>query len=1545
LADLEDLTGAKLIPKLSFLIYDCIDPASGLFARLPKKLQATDNPLYFKDLDENYLKAEVYREIDQPLFGTASFSIGKIKCLKAPKGKGGKEIILCRFYYLKEGKTCYTAVVNCRGLTTVYQMNDQLVEKASLYLNLDGDPFHAAQIPYRTDKISWLKIQQSKLKRIACHEIEGEGRLFLKTSYAYDEKGHVIEQVLTGRLSGKSDQLETYKKSYEYLPDGRLSAILEDNGKRILFHYDAELEHPASVYVADAERIWLRRFYEHDFLNRPILALTDDGSSLDRKDLTGVSLRSLRRSLYSEDLSLLNRREIVQEAIIDETGKELLLHQEMTYISQDGALKRKDIYGEEGYLYSLHTEDGGPWMEARKTANNQLLSHLLLKKTRQGRVLDQLDMLSSLHSISQYDAGGRVIRQEKVFAGGQEGERYEWDPFDVLLKKTDALEQETEWSLDPLGRTSVVLHPFLTLEGGGKKRPFVAYEYDPFGHVVLEKDTLGYLKKTEYNSRGQPLQITYPDGTSESFEYHLDGSLALKRERFGLTVVYQRDLLQRVILESHYLADGSCYRAIKRRYSGFHLLEESDGERLRLYHYDKKGRLALEEEIASSHLKTHYKEFSHGKEVRREKDGHFLSLERQHFDLEGRLLEKLSLDEAQNLLERVNYTYNERGQVICAVTERKGMPLSLEEYRYDGLGRLLLYKDAKGQSTQYNYSLCYDPSLELFFKVEEQISPTGFKQVTEKNHLDQILKQTLYNPFGQCLSVWQGDLDLSGNLTLEKFTSLEYGSAPMMTRRTFGPCNRLESLTLAYGSSKERKETYQFADGLLARTIKPSGISIAYTWNELAQLKTMHSSDGSLAQRLSWDWQKSELSVFDEVQNTHAKQTFDADQGLLEDHLANGLVVSHLIDHKGDKRQLILPDGSSIAYAFKGPLLASLTRLSKEGEALYQHLYQPFDFSKRSFVEELPLGLGQTRYSFDENLALQAIESPFHRDVALERTADGLIAKRLVQHPCQSQVKEYRYDTSKALKEESGRLYPDPSSSFNELHEKCSDSKGTYRYDLDGNLILQKTSQGSIHFRYDALNRLIAAEKKGSWKELYGYDFLDRRMTRQRFIWNGGWISEEETAFFYDQNEEIGSADAHGQIRELKVLGKNQYHALKVPVAIELEERIFIPVLDRQGSVISLLDSSGKPAACYSYTAFGEMEAPFAAGNLCSNPWRYRSKRSDDQTGLVYFGKRYYSPDMGCWTTKDPAGFQDGPNLYAYLRGNPLERSDLQGLCSLQDGYQKGWDWIRSFWLSVDASLNLLVDWFAADAQYVQSVFEHTQMLANYIFGQFTLFLIGYKIDPPEVGIWGEFELSDQLRLTAINGILNSRADCIESVEYISQSMGGTRVHYVYHASQGYTQDLFKCVLAKFGFSTYRSTALADLWLSLSEEMGGIGQGGLIIHFAHSLGGADTLQASRSIPKGLKKMIRIITFGSASLIESDGFESATNYVCRRDIISFVASPINYMRSFWDDSLRVIFLGSFMSFPLVDHCFSNGYYNATCLILGPQFLEEFDLSVH
>ncbi|MCQ8130829.1 RHS repeat-associated core domain-containing protein, partial [Methylomonas rivi] len=54
--------------------------------------------------------------------------------------------------------------------------------------------------------------------------------------------------------------------------------------------------------------------------------------------------------------------------------------------------------------------------------------------------------------------------------------------------------------------------------------------------------------------------------------------------------------------------------------------------------------------------------------------------------------------------------------------------------------------------------------------------------------------------------------------------------------------------------------------------------------------------------------------------------------------------------------------------------------------------------------------------------------------------------------------------------------------------------------------------------------------------------------------------------------------------------------------------------------------------------------------------------REPDATGLIHYRARSYDPGLGRFAQRDPAGFADGINPYAYVGNNPVSFSDPLGL-------------------------------------------------------------------------------------------------------------------------------------------------------------------------------------------------------------------------------------------------------------------------------------------
>ena len=104
-----------------------------------------------------------------------------------------------------------------------------------------------------------------------------------------------------------------------------------------------------------------------------------------------------------------------------------------------------------------------------------------------------------------------------------------------------------------------------------------------------------------------------------------------------------------------------------------------------------------------------------------------------------------------------------------------------------------------------------------------------------------------------------------------------------------------------------------------------------------------------------------------------------------------------------------------------------------------------------------------------------------------------------------------------------------------------------------------------------------------------------------------------------------------------------------------------LPLYDGSGHVVGLANTAGTLLAEYWWGPFGELiEASGPMAN--SNPWRYATKYHDVETGLSYFGHRYYDPLTGQWLSREPLGEGESLNLYAYCHNDPINKVDVLGL-------------------------------------------------------------------------------------------------------------------------------------------------------------------------------------------------------------------------------------------------------------------------------------------
>jgi RHS repeat-associated protein len=110
----------------------------------------------------------------------------------------------------------------------------------------------------------------------------------------------------------------------------------------------------------------------------------------------------------------------------------------------------------------------------------------------------------------------------------------------------------------------------------------------------------------------------------------------------------------------------------------------------------------------------------------------------------------------------------------------------------------------------------------------------------------------------------------------------------------------------------------------------------------------------------------------------------------------------------------------------------------------------------------------------------------------------------------------------------------------------------------------------------------------------------------------------------------------------------------------------YLPAYDNLGNVHGML-----------WAFNGELKAALGgtireSGTYASlNPFRFSTKYTDDETGLVYYGRRYYDPQVGRFVGRDPIGEEGGLNLYAFVANNSVNSWDYLGMEDLVDSFSR----------------------------------------------------------------------------------------------------------------------------------------------------------------------------------------------------------------------------------------------------------------------------------
>ena len=113
--------------------------------------------------------------------------------------------------------------------------------------------------------------------------------------------------------------------------------------------------------------------------------------------------------------------------------------------------------------------------------------------------------------------------------------------------------------------------------------------------------------------------------------------------------------------------------------------------------------------------------------------------------------------------------------------------------------------------------------------------------------------------------------------------------------------------------------------------------------------------------------------------------------------------------------------------------------------------------------------------------------------------------------------------------------------------------------------------------------------------------------------------------------------------------------------AVPGTERTYYYHRDHLGSTTLITNKSGEVVQRVEYLPTGETFIEQQDTSWVS-PHKFNGKELDEETGLYYYGARYYDPRLSMWLGTDPMqGKYPGISTYAFCMGNPVKYLDPDG--------------------------------------------------------------------------------------------------------------------------------------------------------------------------------------------------------------------------------------------------------------------------------------------
>lgn len=1158
-----------------------------------------------------------------------------------------------------------------------------------------------------------------------------------------------------------------------------------------------------------------------------------------------------------------------------EDGQEILKKKEINYYSPIGNLIKHEIYDNQNVLASSEEWDYDS-MGNVVFEKNSMGAITQKEYDFNGNLIKKEGPLPSQIELYTYDFMNRLIKFEERLGDQILVTQYGYDLCGNRIYQIDPLGFKTEYYYNYRNQKIKTVHPDGTA---------ICNEYDLFGNCCKEIDGEGNVTKRSFTITGKSYHDIFPDGSEEKSNYDFKGNLVKRIHKNGLVTNYERDSLGRILTTKN--ESNQILTITSATYNAFHCLSETDAAGITTYYtYNKQGQKVKEQkgnkvvEFAYDTLGRHTHTYADD------------VVTINHYDALGQIIEEKIENREGITLSHKKKFYDECGHIIVnSILTDEGWVN--EEFSYNQKGQLIEASDALGYKTLHLYQ--YTPK----GLRHTTIDPKGVKLITDLDYAGRITNYEKQNPIGETLQKREFSYDRNNNKT--KAVETVYQGTKVLktitTLWTYDKLNRCLSLTEGAGSPEQKRTSYVYNRyGQKSSVIKPDGTSIDYQYDLLGRQIKILSSDQTINMDFVYDTLNHVIEAKDN--NCIVKRTYQCNDLLSE--TINDIELNYSYDSFGRLLTLQYPDRSETRYTHKNGKIETIDR---------KGLVTKYNYSLNGKVSEINhYDDSRTLIDYDFRGRETRLETPYaveelvYDEVGnvIKRNTDTFTYDSLNQILSENED-QYAYDSRYNCYDLKGSTC-----TYNSLDQLTYYNNHAFTYDQNGNLIQDNDN----HYRYDALDRLIEADTPNGIFT-YTYDPFNRR------------IAKNNIQYLYQGENEIGSISP--EHTELRILGVGKGAENSAAILFELNGETYLPHHDHRGNLTSLI-KEGEIVETHHYNAFGETNT-----NSLS-PWLFSSKRHDEETGLYYFGRRYYNPSLHRWLTCDPKGYDGGPNLYAYCLNAPLSHIDLYGLVGIGGGFDPNWlSSLGKLFVNLARLPGLCLEFVGQNFVPIPLIRDVVEFSGHVLAGRgVTNYTPSYSRNHTEASVLMGVQEKNNATHHLVNGIGTSYKEFMQLVQDYQKAHGGVAVYYTYNGSKGIITDLIECGMQKLGIQTTSDKAFTN---QINEVAKIYGPDHTFLVSAHSQGGMIVGNSLSRFDSNTRGHMHVRTMGSASIISDYSAGSVRNYVSKTDFIP-LTDPWGYAKGLFGKANVTYMNPKSLMFP--DHLINGKTYRDAADLIDNDF---------